>query len=54
MQLILLMGLVDVIYHPLTYLLQLPSDTLNQLYALTAQLNPAANPEASNIQIRVL
>ena len=54
LQLILLMGLVDVIYHPLTYLLQLPQGTLDQLYALTAELNPAVNVSASNIQIRVM
>jgi len=52
-QIILLMGLVNVIYHPFDHLLRLPRETSEALVALTCQLT-GDNPAASSIQLRVV
>ena len=48
-QIILLMGLVEVIYHPLDYLLHLPQDVITAFNGLAVSL-AGANPESSSIQ----
>lgn len=52
-QIILLLGLVAVIYHPLDYLLHLPTDVINAFNNLIVSLT-GANPESSSIQLAVV
>ena len=52
-QIVLLMGLVNVIYHPFDHLLHLPKETSDALVALTCQLT-GANPESGSIQLRAV
>ena len=52
-QIILLLGLVAVIYHPLDYLLHLPADLIEALNSLTVSLT-GADPESSSIQLACL
>ena len=52
-QIVLLMGLVNVIYHPFDHLLHLPQETTDALTALTCRLT-GANPESGSIQLRVI
>lgn len=52
-QIVLLMGLVEVIYHPLSYLTSLPADTIERLCAAAADMT-GADAHASSIQLRVL
>lgn len=52
-QIILLLGLVAVIYHPLDYLLHLPADLIEALNGLTVSLT-GADPESSSIQLAVV
>ena len=52
-QIILLMGLVEVIYHPLDYLLHLPQDVITAFNGLAVSL-AGANPESSSIQLAVV
>ena len=53
LQIVLLMGLVNVIYHPFDHLLRLPRETTDALVALACRLT-GDNPEASSIQLRVV
>ena len=53
LQIILLMGLVNVIYHPFDHLLRLPADTIQTLVDTACRLT-GDNPEASSIQLRVV
>lgn len=52
-QIILLMGLVNVIYHPFDHLLRLPRETVDAFVTLACRLT-GDNPEASSIQLRVV
>lgn len=52
-QIILLLGLVAVIYHPLDYLLHLPADVIDAFNSLIVTLT-GANPESSSIQLAVV
>lgn len=52
-QIVLLLGLVAVIYHPLDYLLHLPSDFINTLNGLAVSM-VGADPESSSIQLVVV
>lgn len=52
-QLILLMGLIEVIYHPLTYILHLDSDCIQQLVASAMSLRDITEAGAS-IQLSVV
>lgn len=52
-QIVLLMGLVHVIYHPFNHLLHLPQETIDALVNLTCSLT-GADPAASSIQLRVV
>lgn len=52
-QIILLLGLVEVIYHPLDYLLNIPSDITNAFNSLIISLT-GADPESSSIQLAVV
>ncbi|MGI6084177.1 MAG: membrane protein insertase YidC [Acetivibrionales bacterium] len=52
-QIILLMGIVEVIYNPLTYILKLPSDIISSLIALTGELT-GADTASNSIQLLVL
>ena len=53
LQILLLMGLVNVIYHPFDHLLHLPQAETDALVRLTCQLT-GANIESSSIQLRVI
>lgn len=52
-QIVLLMGLVNVIYHPFDHLLRLPQETTDALVSLTCRLT-GENPESASIQLRVI
>ena len=52
-QIVLLMGLVNVIYHPFDHLLHLPQAETDALVGLTCQLT-GANIASSSIQLRVI
>lgn len=52
-QIILLMGLVEVIYHPLDYLLHLPQDVITAFNGLAVSL-AGANRQSSSIQLAVV
>ena len=52
-QIVLLLGLVAVIYHPLDYLLHIPSDVINAFNNLVVSLTDA-DPESSSIQLAVV
>ena len=52
-QIVLLMGLVQVIYHPFDHLLHLPAETSQALIDLTCRLM-GANPESGSIQLRAV
>lgn len=52
-QIILLLGLVAVIYHPLDYLLHLPADVIDAFNSLIVTLT-GADPESSSIQLAVV
>lgn len=52
-QIIILMGLVEVIYHPFTYILHLPADTINLLVDKTVGLLNL-NPESGSLQLSVV
>lgn len=52
-QIILLLGLVAVIYHPLDYLLHLPSDVIDAFNSLIVSLT-GVDPESSSIQLAVV
>lgn len=52
-QIVLLMGLVSVIYHPFDHLLRLPKETVDAFVQLACRLT-GDNPEASSIQLRVI
>ena len=52
-QIILLLGLVAVIYHPLDYLLHLPKDLINAFNDLIIAAT-GADPESSSIQLAVV
>ena len=52
-QIILLLGLVAVIYHPLDYLLHLPKDLINAFNGLIIAAT-GADPESSSIQLAVV
>lgn len=52
-QIVLLMGLVDVIYHPFDYLLRMPREASDALTALACRLTDA-DPASSSLQLRVI
>lgn len=52
-QIVLLMGLVEVIYHPLTYILRLPVDIIEQLQASAAG-TLIVDPQASSVQLSIV
>lgn len=52
-QLILLIGLIQVIYHPLSYVLNLPADTVSALLALAAEIG-GIDPSASSAELVAL
>lgn len=52
-QIILLMGLVEVIYHPLDYLLHISQEIITAFNGLAVSL-AGANPESSSIQLTVV
>ena len=52
-QIVLLMGLVQVIYHPFDHLLRLPRETSQALVELTCRLT-GADPASSSIQLRAV
>ena len=52
-QIVLLLGLVAVIYHPLDYLLHLPSDVIDAFNSLIVSLT-GVDPESSSIQLAVV
>ena len=52
-QIILLLGLVAVIYHPLDYLLHLPPDVIDAFNSLIVSLT-GVDPESSSIQLAVV
>lgn len=52
-QIVLLLGLVAVIYHPLDYLLHLPQDFINTLNGMAVSML-GADPESSSIQLIVV
>ncbi len=52
-QIILLMGFIDVIYHPLNHLLRLPEDLISALVSITGNL-VGADTTASSIQLSVI
>ena len=52
-QIILLLGLVAVIYHPLDYLLHIPADVIDAFNSLIVTLT-GADPESSSIQLAVV
>lgn len=52
-QIVLLMGLVNVIYHPLTHLLRLAESDIAAMVALTGSLT-GADPMANSVQLQVL
>ncbi|MEA5010979.1 MAG: YidC/Oxa1 family membrane protein insertase [Angelakisella sp.] len=52
-QIALLMGVIEVIYHPLNYLLHINSDIIQQLTAIIAQAT-GANPQDATIQLAVV
>ncbi len=52
-QIILLMGLIDVIYHPLNHLLRLPEELISALVSITGNL-VGADTTASSIQLSVI
>lgn len=52
-QIILLMGIVEVIYNPLTYILRLPNDVISSLVSLTGELT-GADITSNSIQLMVL
>ena len=52
-QIILLMGLVEVIYHPLDYLLHMSQDVITAFNGLAISL-AGVNPESSSIQLTVV
>ncbi len=52
-QIILLMGLIDVIYHPLDHLIRLPKELVSALVSITGNLL-GADTAASSIQLSVI
>ena len=52
-QIMLLMGIVEVIYNPLSYILRLPNDMINSLIKVTGELT-GADITSSSIQLLVL
>lgn len=52
-QLILLIGLIQVIYHPLSYILNLPADTVGALLALAGEVG-SVDPTASAVELIAL
>lgn len=52
-QIVLLMGLVEVIYHPFTYILQIPSEISSALVQQTVGLMNL-NPESGSLQLSVV
>ena len=52
-QIILLMGMVEVVYHPLSYLLHIDGEALGSLCALASELT-GVDVASSSIQLRVL
>lgn len=52
-QIVLLLGLVDVIYHPMNYLMGIPQDVINGMKDLAVSLT-GANPESSSIQLVIV
>ena len=52
-QIILLMGLVEVIYHPLDYLLHMSQDVITAFNGLAISL-AGVNPESSSVQLTVV
>lgn len=52
-QLVILFGLVEVIYNPLTYIVNMPQDLSNAFISLTSALT-GVNAEASSVQMAVV
>ena len=53
-QIILLMGLVEVINHPLTYIQNMPSDKSQQLIEIALENNSDLDSEASSLELTVV
>ena len=52
-QIILLLGLVQVINKPLTYIVDLPNDTIEQMKIVTIEEN-SLNPESSSLELSIV
>lgn len=53
LQLLLLVGVIEVINHPMDYILQIPKETIDSLIGIVAKLAPI-NIEASSVQLSVI
>ena len=51
LQIILLIGVISVIYHPLDHILRVPSDVTEQIVQITLDNNEELNPESGSLQL---
>ncbi|MBQ9329166.1 MAG: membrane protein insertase YidC [Solobacterium sp.] len=54
LQIVLLMGVVEVIYHPLEYILNLPKEEITVLNDTTVSLKEGLNPESGSFELAVI
>lgn len=54
LQLVLLIGIIEVIYHPMEYLFLTPTGVVDGFVQLAGQLSPSINLEASSVQLAVV
>lgn len=51
LQIILLIGVISVIYHPLDHILRVPSEVTEQIVQITLDNNEELNPESGSLQL---
>ena len=53
-QIVLLIGLVEVINHPMTYILKMPKDVTSQMTSVALENNEKLDPDSSGLEIAVV
>ncbi len=53
-QIVLLMGVVEVIYHPMDYVLHIKKDTQNAIYEVARNSNPSIDFESNSVQLSII
>ena len=54
LQIVLLMGVIEVIYHPLTYVLNINENDVNKMNEVTLALDGDINSESSSLELYIL